>query len=148
MKIISHRGNLNGCLPDKENHPSYIQSAVDAGYDTEIDVWWYKDQFYLGHDEPQYSVTVSWLMDLAHVLWCHAKNDDAFVRLLQHGLHCFWHENDRFTLTSKGIPWCYPENFIRGGITVIKEPLSASKLTVPVDILGVCTDSPEYWRTK
>jgi hypothetical protein len=39
MKIISHRGNLNGSSTDIENHPTYIQAAINAGYDVEVDAW-------------------------------------------------------------------------------------------------------------
>jgi hypothetical protein len=46
-------------------------------------------------------------------------------------------------MTSRGIPWCYPENYITGGITVIKE--SPTNKTTSEDMLGVCTDYPEDW---
>ena len=39
MKLISHRGNLNGRIPERENHPDYIDEAIEAGYDVEIDIW-------------------------------------------------------------------------------------------------------------
>jgi hypothetical protein len=63
--------------------------------------------------------------------------------MLAIGLNCFWHETDRYTMTSRGIPWCYPENYITGGITVIKE--SPTNKTTSEDMLGVCTDYPEDW---
>jgi len=145
MKIVSHRGNLNGRNPERENHPSYIQAAIDAGYDVEVDVWYVDTQFYLGHDHPQYSVPLSWLKERISMLWCHAKNDDALANMLECGIHCFWHEADKFTLTSKGVPWCYPKNYIRGGITVVFD--DAVNGFLPTDIFGVCTDNPINWRT-
>ena len=39
MKLIAHRGNVNGPNPDKENHTDYINEAIILGYDVEIDVW-------------------------------------------------------------------------------------------------------------
>ena len=42
MILISHRGNINGKNPEKENHPDYIWVAIQAGYEVEIDVW-FKD---------------------------------------------------------------------------------------------------------
>ncbi len=36
MKIISHRGNVRGPIPEKENRPSYIDCALGNGYDVEI----------------------------------------------------------------------------------------------------------------
>ena len=37
LKIISHRGNIKGPQPDKENRPSYIDCAIGNGYQVEID---------------------------------------------------------------------------------------------------------------
>jgi hypothetical protein len=144
MKIIAHRGNLNGRNPEQENCPSYIQAAVDAGYDVEVDVWYVDGEFYLGHDHGQYHVAVSWLKNMKDVLWCHAKNCSAFEKMLELGLHCFWHENDTYTLTSKSIPWCYPNNYVRNGITVIFGLTEPNLL--PDHILGICTDYPQRWR--
>jgi hypothetical protein len=144
MKIISHRGNLNGRNPEQENHPSYIQAAIDAGYDVEVDVWYINGEYYLGHDQPQYRVHDSWLNEMSNFLWCHAKNDAALVEMLELGLNCFWHETDRFTLTSKSIPWCYPENFVCGGVAVLRNP--SIKLPVSLDLYGVCTDHPSQYK--
>lgn len=140
MKIISHRGNLNGRVPEMENHPKHIISAVYAGYDVEVDVWSIDGEFFLGHDHPQYSVELSWIRKFP--LWCHAKNIEAFSRLLEYGIHCFWHDRDMFTLTSCGIPWCYPGNWIKGGVTVVKDFLLISP---PSHIFGVCVDDPIRW---
>ena len=54
MKLISHRGNISGPNPERENHPEYIFEVLQAGYDVEIDVWFVDNKFMLGHDEPQY----------------------------------------------------------------------------------------------
>ena len=54
--LISHRGNLNGKQPHRENHPSYIDEALNLGYDCEIDFWYHEDKFWLGHDTPQYEI--------------------------------------------------------------------------------------------
>ena len=53
MKIISHRGNIRGAIPDKENRPSYIDCAIGSGYDVEIDLRMIDGELWLGHDEPQ-----------------------------------------------------------------------------------------------
>lgn len=144
MKIISHRGNLTGRIPDQENRASYIQAAIDAGYEVEIDVWCVEEKFYLGHDEPQYFVEDSWLKDRISLLWCHAKNADALEKLLEEGVHCFWHESDTYTITSRGSIWCYVGKYHKKGIAVnLGEP------TDPKDSLyGVCTDYPIKWKER
>ena len=42
MILISHRGNLKGINPQRENEPLYIVEALEKGFDVEIDVWWKK----------------------------------------------------------------------------------------------------------
>ena len=37
MKIISHRGNLNGPSKELENNVSQIEQCLQMGYDVEID---------------------------------------------------------------------------------------------------------------
>ena len=38
MRLIAHRGNLNGPNPLVENDPQRITYCIDEGYDVEIDV--------------------------------------------------------------------------------------------------------------
>ena len=51
MKIISHRGNIRGSIPEKENRPSYIDCALGNGYDVEIDINTVDGELWLGHDD-------------------------------------------------------------------------------------------------
>lgn len=133
MKLIAHRGNLNGPKPDFENHPEYIQLALNYDYDVEIDVW-YVDDWYLGHDEPTYLVDYGFIQKDG--LWLHAKNLDALYRLNKTNLVYFWHQNDDFTLTSNGYIWTYPgKELTDNSICVIKEDIVISDKTY-----GVCSD--------
>lgn len=141
MIIISHRGNLDGRNPNLENNPEYIDFALSKGFDVEIDVWYLNGSYYLGHDKPDHKVDIGWLKN--ENFWCHAKNVDAMEKMMEDGIHYFWHENDRFTLTSKGIPWCYPNNYNKNGIVVILDDSLPSNL-----ISGVCTDYPLTVRKK
>ena len=61
MYLISHRGNIDDPCPSMENSPSYIMAAVDSGFDVEVDVWKVDDLIYLGHDQPQYLIDLSFL---------------------------------------------------------------------------------------
>lgn len=108
MYFIAHRGNLNGSLPEKENHPEYIQTALDIGFDVEIDVWYIIGQWYLGHDSPQYRIDFEFL--LHPKLWLHAKDLVTLGELLKYSnrLHIFSHSVDPVVLTSRAIPWVYP----------------------------------------
>ena len=63
MILISHRGNINEVNLERENTQSYIQEAIDLGYDVEIDIRYIDGKFWLGHDESDYEVNLSWLLD-------------------------------------------------------------------------------------
>tara|TARA_B100000287_G_scaffold109810_1_gene102162 strand:+ start:1319 stop:1624 length:306 start_codon:yes stop_codon:yes gene_type:complete len=54
MRLIAHRGNLNGPNPLVENDPQRITYCIDEGYDVEIDVRYdhHTNMLWLGHDEP------------------------------------------------------------------------------------------------
>lgn len=141
-KIISHRGNLDGPIEELENSPKYIQNAINNNYDVEIDVWYFKKKYFLGHDEPLYKVDLNFLKHKK--LWCHAKNFEALENMLLEKIHCFWHQTDKLTLTSKKIPWCYPDNFVKNGITVV---LEKNMGICKQKFIGICTDYPNYYKT-
>ena len=145
MILISHRGNINGRDEDRENHPEYIQEALDKGYNVEIDVWLTSyNQFYLGHDKTQYFVKLDFLKKDG--LWCHAKNIEALNLMLKGDVHCFWHQEDDVTLTSKGYMWTYPGKQLTENSICVKPELSGEK---PKKVMGICSDFIErYDKSK
>lgn len=142
MMKISHRGNLNGRLPLRENSPDYIQEAIDAGYSVEIDVRVTGRDIWLGHDNSQYQVTLEWLQERQNYLWIHCKNREALEFCLGKKLHCFWHDTDDYTITSCGYVWAYPGKSKAGMFTILVMP----EQHWPVDLIhqqpcfGVCSD--------
>lgn len=135
MKYISHRGNINGPNPDKENDPIYIFSALAQGYDVEIDVWVTNSSMVmLGHDRPTYSVNKKMLQIPG--LWCHAKNIEALNFMLEEKVpNCFWHQEDDVTITSKGYLWTYPNKQLTPkSIAVLPE------IVIEDEIAGICSD--------
>jgi hypothetical protein len=142
MKIISHRGNLNGKDIKNENSIKAITLALKNGFDVEIDVWVKNKQWYLGHNKPQYKINPSFLENKR--FWCHAKNFDALNLMLKNkNIHCFWHQNDNFTLTSKGYIWTYPKNKISTNSIIVLENLQDK---IPKKCFGICTDHPLKYR--
>ena len=138
MILISHRGNLNGKCGE-ENHPDHIDMALAQGFDVEIDVWKVLDEYYLGHDEPQYKVSMKFLKN--EKLWCHAKNIEALYDMNKEGVHCFWHQTDDVTLTSKGYLWTYPEK----GLTKNSIAVLPKEIDKNLNCYGVCTDEVVRW---
>ena len=76
MHLISHRGNIDG-ISKLENQPDYIDSAIELGYDVEVDIWYIGGKIYLGHDLGQYQIDINWLNERSDKLWIHCKNHPA-----------------------------------------------------------------------
>jgi hypothetical protein len=108
MRIIAHRGNMNGPNPITENTLQQIDLCISRGYDVEIDLWYIDKKFYLGHDAPTYETDMSFLEDREDKLWIHCKNQRSFFKLSGSPFNYFWHQEDDLTLTSKGYVWAYP----------------------------------------
>lgn len=143
MKIISHRANINGRNKERENKLNAIDECISMGFDVEIDIFTINDKIFLGHDYPVDEITVDYLLLNKNKLWIHLKNIesiDLFITLKQ-DLNWFWHETDKITLTSFGVPWCYPNTYIETGISVVLN----KHIKIP-KVYGVCTDYPIEWR--
>lgn len=142
MKIISHRGNLDGPIFEKENHPDYILNAIDAGFDVEIDLWKIETKLFLGHDEPKYLIDVDFLNKNRKRIWIHSKNLESLHFLLQTNLNFFWHQSDQFTLTSNNYIWTYPDQKITNKSIIVA--LKYEKINeIPY---GICTDYPYKYK--
>ena len=135
--LISHRGNLSGKQPELENTPAYIDAALAAGFKCEVDVYYYDDKLYLGHDDAQIETSVRYLQQDGII--AHAKNLDALAEMLQLNIHCFYHHNDNYTLTSRNWIWAFPGkpgSLVHPCIAVLPENYS----TDISNFDGVCSD--------
>lgn len=144
MKLIAHRGNIQGHKPWFENKPEYVDIAIQYGYDAETDVWWRDGDFWLGHDAPRYRVGPHFLQMKG--LWCHAKNAEAFEAMLKDDrIHCFWHDEDQHTITSRGITWTHPnaDTYLQNGVVVILK-----KPEIMPDTFGICSDEVKLIREE
>ncbi len=144
MLLISHRGNINGRDQSWENYPPYIENAINRGYHCEIDVWYDKGEWYLGHDNAEYKVSYQFLQN--EKLWCHAKTIESLnAMLMQGGIHCFWHESDKYTLTSKNYIWTYPGFDVPLGSKSICVVPERCNMDVS-NFYGVCSDFVERYK--
>ena len=136
MIKIAHRGNIQGPNPAEENKPSYINKAIEAGYNVEVDVWSIEGKLFLGHDNPSYEVTLEFLNN--DKFWCHCKNIEALEALLKEGVRCFFHDIDDATLTSDGFIWTYPgKQLTKKSICVMPE---RDNWKIENNVAGVCSD--------
>jgi hypothetical protein len=154
MRIISHRGNLTGPNPKVENTIAYIQSALDMGFDVEVDVWKVGNTVYLGHDAPHEPMPLSYYDDTR--LWFHCKNVHALnhmrmFALIPHKLKYFWHQTDDYCLVSNQKIWVYP------GKPLLYDSIAVVPETLPEDCAyrnelwqcyAICTDYPIDYKMK
>ena len=139
MKLIAHRGNTSGRSKSSENTPDYIKKALEKGFDAEVDVW-VTDGLYLGHDSPEHKCPMSFLISNSDKLWIHCKNLNALQTLSGiRSLNIFWHQEDDFTLTSKGIIWTYPKKPVASNSVIVSLELPE----VLPDCYGICSDNLE-----
>ncbi len=119
-----------------ENFPLQILKVLYLGLECEIDIWYINNKYYLGHDFPNYSIEEKFLEH--NKLWCHAKNIQALQKMIKNNkIHCFWHENDKVTLTSKSYIWSFPSNkVIKDSIAVLPELYN----TNISECTGICSD--------
>ena len=135
MILVAHRANLTGPDYSTANTPHQINKVMELGLNCEVDVWKVNDDFFLGHDEPKYKTELEFLKN--DKLWCHAKNLEALESMLYNNIHCFWHETDKFTVTSKGYIWTFPgEKVVDKSVVVHKDADWENKY----DCHAVCSD--------
>lgn len=112
--IIAHRGLTSGPDIEKENRIESIEIALEHGYMVECDIWYTEGFFWLGHDRPEETVPINFMLDNAASLFVHCKNYEAMVELIRMSWSSlslpdfFWHEGDKYTITANRRIWAYP----------------------------------------
>lgn len=147
MILISHRGNINGKNVEMENHPSYIDTALNLWYDVEIDVWYIDGVLFLGHDEPQYEVSLEWLELRSPSLWIHCKDMNSLSYFNEYSntksnqFNYFSHDADMGVLTSHNYIWS--THLYDKGILVLPEVFNRE----PVEgTIGICSDVIQNYK--
>ncbi len=144
MIYISHRGNISGIITELENSPNYILQALNHGYHVEIDLWVINNLLYLGHDEPQYQIEESFLDN--KYFYIHCKNSEALLFMSKNKMHSdyFWHQDDKYTLTSKNKVWVHPTaELFKDSICVLPELSRTENLSM---CYGICSDFIERYK--
>ncbi len=122
-----------------ENTTDYIIDAIYKNFEVEVDVWLYKNKWYLGHDEPTTPTDLNFLNKFYKKLWIHCKNLEALSFFIEHKskYNYFWHETDRYTITSWNYMWCYPnvETTQQSIIVAFGKETYENKIC-----LGICSD--------
>ena len=143
MIKIAHRGNYKGRVSERENTVSYLEEAIAAGYDVEVDAWLIGKEWHLGHDFPGEVVPLSFFE--RPCIWTHAKNLVGYVSLYNNPkVHTFWHNKDDFAITSKGIKWAKTHVLTYDGVMVMPEFNDYHTQLIKdrhIDPIGICSDN-------
>lgn len=160
MLLISHRGNISGRNPEKENTIPYIQEAIDLGYMVECDLWVSENKLYLDHsyimiggyaEKTIFSfknppIPDNFLENNATALFIHCKNPEALSFCQGKALNYFYHANDSFTISSFGFPIAHSkQKAAKDTICMLPETHGLSKESVK-DCLGVCSDIISFYK--
>ncbi len=151
MRLIAHRANINGRIKEKENRLEQIKFCISSGYDVEIDINVFNDQIYLGHDDIQQKISIDFLIEIQDKAWIHCKNLYAlnYFSKSKYKFNYFWHQEDKYTLTSKGFIWTYPGSELCAGCIAVMPELTIKKEQFKnlkkFKIFGVCTDYPNLF---
>lgn len=147
MRYIAHRGNINGKNIEKENSPDYILEALNKDYDVEIDIWYINNNWFFGHDEPQYLINLyDYKLMYDNRIWFHCKNLESLYELSKYNFIYFWHENDKYTLTSTQNIWTYTnQQLTEKSICVLPELSNYTKKELKI-CYGICSDFIENYK--
>jgi len=149
---ICHRGNLEKKIEEIENRPLTLAYRDVEGYDVECDVWYKDNKLWLGHDEPQYETFIEWLAVSPRRL-IHAKDGETFAYLLQeagkraYDLHVFYHTDEDYVLTSKGIIIAHPEKPLVDGALAMMPEMGDYKVKDRHKLFFLCSDRLDGFST-
>lgn len=149
MKLIAHRGNINGPKKESENKISQIYKCIKLGFDVEIDIRLVNDKLYLGHDKGEEIIPIKELNEIKDKCWIHCKNIEALTYFCrnQDRFNFFWHEKDTYCLTSLGYIWTYPGTEITSDCVLVMPELIMNKKDFlnlnKLKFHAICTDYPE-----
>lgn len=150
-RLIAHRGNTEGKKEFCENHPDYIQNAINKGLDVEVDVWYDEGELYLGHDAPNYNISIKQLEKWAkkQFVYAHCKNSKAALYVpFSYGLVPFAHSEDDFIILPDMHLWIHPKAIQALPVSVQKESIIVAHewVTTPLNYFGICTDTPLLYK--
>jgi len=161
FEIISHRGNLDGKDPTRENTIEAITGAMALGYSVEFDVRMHGDTFWFGHDYPQRLIDLGRLTDLIKsyggTLYAHCKTIETlqhFVNQHKQGEQIvpFFHDNDECVLLRTNKIWVHPKMHDLADYypndTILVCPEWFDAFWMNTGFAGICTDFPNKIKSS
>lgn len=150
IRYISHRGNLDSVIPEKENKPSYIDEALALGYDVELDVRAFGTSLYLGHDHGDYIIDLEWLLERKDHIWVHTKNFQALRHLIDEDLKVFYHQKENHSIINNcNIIWTHElSEACEKSIIPLLSLMDIENYDGTMVLYGICSDFITSIRKK
>ena len=139
--LISHRGNINGIVPEKENTVEHIEEALEKGFHVVVDVFLIGEKHLaLGSETPQYPITIDFLTNKKII--CRAKSIEALDFLVTNQAHAFYQEAENCSLTSGGLIWVSQgKNITQRCVFAMPEWIMPDITTLKnIDCAGICSN--------
>lgn len=149
MIFISHRGNLNGIILDRENSPEYINEAIEKGYLVVVDVWLVgEDHFALGNDRPKYLTNIEYIKQ--NNIICRARSLNTLNALIESRAHCFFQDYERISLTNGGLIWAAPSQSVtpRSIVIMPEHEISNVRTAALLKCAGICSNFIQLVREE
>ena len=148
--FISHRGNISGPNPERENTVDYIREALSKGYDCETDLWWHNGEFWTGHDRPTSSqIEALFSRDNQSRIIFHCKTIQTLHMMVEtfryQKFHYFFHGKDPCTLTSLRMIWTFPGQELTPNSIWMFPETTIDSIGVK-NVAGVCSDYIEHMK--
>ena len=150
---ICHRGNLRGSNTQLENNFGVLIQREIQGHYVEIDLWLHENTLWLGHDKPEHKVSFDWVAASNRRL-LHAKDGPTFAYLMRESgtrgldLHIFYHTDEDYVLTSKGLILGYPgKPILPGSLCMMPERVKYSQEELE-RAFWICSDAENYGNEK
>ena len=148
-----HRGILTPGAKELENNLGVLIQREIQGLSVEVDVWYHEGTLWLGHDKPEYKISLEWLGASRRRL-IHAKDGITFAYLLEEAgkrgldLHVFYHTDEDYVLTNKGLVICYPgQPLLPGSLCMMPERASYTAEQLGC-VSAICSDKRPSAETK
>jgi hypothetical protein len=140
MIWISHRANIQGPDPDRENNLLSILDLLQKNIHVEIDVWHNGKELFLGHDLPNCAFDLNEIEKYKSLVYIHCKNFEALDYFIGSNWNYFFHDADEFTLTSDQKIWTYPNKIVGKNSIIVCKTLEEQKFYKNTDCFGICSD--------
>jgi len=134
---------VDGPDPQRENSPSYVDTAIALGHMVEVDLHRIGANWFLGHDYPQYQVSSGWI-EARHQLLLHLKSAAALAEVTASHphWHYFCHRSDSYTITSQNYVWLHDLTLRATPKTIV--PLLSKELLLSYPgrdlVYAICSD--------